>query len=125
MDVQTSRAKRDRPLFLDLLLIAAVMAFLMWGGLRLLGRTHVAWEDRNAERATRTEAIQQAAARGLAESKRVASERKREAASRQLDQIRQTRMQLEQQEARLRNKRCLHGILFAEIDGVLTNVGRC
>jgi hypothetical protein len=125
MDVQNSRPKQDRPIFLDLLLIAAVMAFLMWGGLRLLGRTHVAWDDRNTERATRTEAIQQAAARGRADYERAEADHRQAAALQQLEQIRRARAEMEQREARMRNRRCLHGILFAEIDGVLTNIGRC
>lgn len=122
MDVQQSRRPRDRPLFLDLLLIAAVMAFLMWGGLTLLGRTHAAWDARSTERATRAESIRLAAERGIAESKQVKADRNRALVEQRLQQIRDER---ERQEARIRKGRCVHGILFAEIDGALTNIGKC
>lgn len=63
MDRYRPKPKRDRPLFLDILIIGAAIAALMYGGLHLLGKTRNAWDARNAERQTRAESIQLAAHR--------------------------------------------------------------
>ncbi|WP_202843421.1 hypothetical protein [Luteimonas saliphila] len=46
MDVQTKRPPRDRPVFIDIMIIGAVIAALMFAGLKLLGETHLAWNER-------------------------------------------------------------------------------
>lgn len=117
MDVKHSRPRRDRPIFIDIVLIGAVMAALMYGGLRLLGKTHDAWDVRYGDAPAAHVDPDPVAEPDAAV--------RRDLARRQLEAIRAHRQQLEQAQAGMKNRRCVGGVIFAEVDGVLTNVGRC
>jgi hypothetical protein len=119
MDDRGARPKRDRPIFFDLLLIAAVMAFLMWGGLKLLARTHSAWDTRYGDRAEPPPAaLPPAATQAVKWS--------------EADEAEYARLKKEA-EQRLRafeaneqhTTRCIAGTLFKVDGNSYTNVGRC
>lgn len=119
MDIQGSRPKRDRPFFVDLLIIGAAIAALMYGGLRLLARTHTAWEHRYGEKPT------PAATSGWTIAQEAEYQRLRaEALERRLRYDSNQPATLPGP-VPMRNRRCIDGILFAEVDGAITNVGRC
>ncbi|MGJ4801772.1 hypothetical protein [Luteimonas sp. SDU82] len=122
MDVQgSSRPKRDRPIFVDILLIGAVMAALMYGGLRLLGSTHDAWAarygskpapapTRNAQATRPPPPTRTWTAADDAEYWRLKAEA--EARRRQYESMQ-------------RNTRCIDGTLFHVEGSSYTSAGRC
>lgn len=115
MDAQQQRPKPDRPIFIDIMLIGAAMAALLYSGARLLGETRIAWNAREAEKA------KDAAVRSAI----VAEAGHAEEARRQLERIQAERARIEAAQARWKNRRCVGNVLFAEVDGELRNVGRC
>lgn len=139
MDAPTIRPVRDRPVFVDLLVIAALLAGLMYGGLQLLGRTHVAWEARygdQVETATPSEIREGAAV--LASSSSAAPSRQSTSTQQaprrgwtaaddaELERLRaEAAARLRAYEARTRNTRCIDGTLFKVEGSTYTNIGRC
>lgn len=119
MDDRGARPKRDRPIFLDLLLTAAVMVFLMWGGLKLLARTHSAWDTRYGDRAepppsTLTEATTQNVE--WTEADEAEYVRLKKEAEQRLRAY---------EAAQNRNTRCIAGTLFEVNGNSYENIGRC
>lgn len=112
------RPTRERRGALEIFLIGAVVAGLFYGGLRLIGDTHVAFDARKAERQQRFQEAREAsmpkAATWGPDQEAEYSRLKAEA------EERRKRYEAEQQDTR-----CIGGTLF-KIDGnSYTNIGRC
>lgn len=119
MDVHNSRPKRDRPIFVDLLIIGLAIVALTYGGLRLLAKTHSAWQSRYGEPLTT------AAASGWTIEQEAEYQRLRaEMLERRLRHEATHPATLPDPEL-IKNSRCIDGVLFAEVQGAITNVGRC
>lgn len=120
MDVQHSRPKRDRPIFVDIMLIGAVMAALMYGGLRLLGKTHDAWDMRYGDAPT-PEAPAEAPTPAAKPGKPWTA----------ADDAEYYRLKAEAEARRRRyegssgNTRCIDGTLFRVEGNSYTSLGRC
>lgn len=119
MDERGARPERDRPIFFDLLLIAAVMVFLMWGGLKLLARTHTAWDTRYGDRAKPPPAGLPAAT-----PQTIGWTQADEAEYLRLKKEAEQRLRA-YEAAQNRNTRCIAGTLFEVNGNSYTNIGRC
>ncbi len=116
-------------MFVDLLVIGGVLIALMYGGLQLLGRTHLAWADRYgdspkpAHPATAARAPKPGS--GWTVEQEAEYQRLRaEALERRLKHEGAGAPPASEVES-LKGQRCIDGVLFAEVDGAITNVGRC
>lgn len=58
--LQKPQDRRERTGIVQIVLIAAVLLAALYGGLRLLGGTHAAWEQRQAERHAHAVAVRKA-----------------------------------------------------------------
>lgn len=120
MDDQHSRPKRDRPIFVDIMLIGAVMAALMYGGLRLLGKTHDAWDVRYGD-APAAAAVEPTPAPAPKPGKPWTA----------ADDAEYYRLKAEAEARRRRyegsagNTRCIDGTLFRVEGNSYTSLGRC
>lgn len=59
--LQKPQDRRERTGIVQIVLIAAVLLAALYGGLQLLGGTHAAWQQRQAERSEHAAAIRKAA----------------------------------------------------------------
>lgn len=112
--IQKPQDRRERTGIVQIVLIAAVLLAALYGGLRLLGATHAAWEQRNAERSSAAKAI------------RLASERAQESehARVQQAQLETVRQEREEYEEAIRNGRirCINGQLFQRLENGWANL---
>lgn len=112
--LQKPQERRERTGIVQIVLIAAVLLAALYGGLRLLGSTRVAWDARNAERKAHAEAI------------RTASERaqKAEHDRMQLERLTAIRAERRKQEDAMREGRlrCINGQLFQRLDNGWANL---
>lgn len=106
--------RRERTGIIQIVLIGAVLAAAVFGGLHLLGSTRKAWDARNDERFQRAETI------------RTAANAAREA---QLEAIRRSRadalQQLRLEEAKALQEgrlRCINGQIFRRLENGWENV---
>lgn len=128
MDEKASRRPGDRPLFVDLLVIGAVLVALMYGGLQLLGRTHLAWADRYGSSPKPTPAVAppRQGPGGNAWTVEQEAEYQRLRAEMLERRLKHEGLATPGSDAQpMRNQRCIDGVLFAEVDGAITNIGRC
>lgn len=116
MNERTARRRRDRPIFFDIIVIGLAIVALMYGGLRLLSRTHDAWDARYGEkRPTSRQAL-------------AATEPQRTQGWTAADDEEYFRLKAEAAERKKRheaNTRCINGTLFRIEGSSYTNIGRC
>lgn len=106
--------RRERTGIIQIVLIAAVLLAALYGGLRLLGGTHAAWQARKDERAAHATAIRKAAD----SAQRAEQLSFEEARERRLIQYEQE-LSDGLQSGRLK---CVHGVLFRRIPNGWENV---
>lgn len=121
MDRPTKPQRRERPLFLDIAIIGLSIAALMYGGLRLLSRTHDAWDARYGDqpRSQMPAPPAAAAAKPPISTWTAADEA-------ELQQLRkEARDRKRAYEAKAMKTRCINGTLFRIEGSSYTNIGRC
>ncbi|PPJ42727.1 MULTISPECIES: hypothetical protein [unclassified Pseudoxanthomonas] len=111
---QQRQERRERTGIVQIVLIAAVLLAALYGGLRLLGGTHAAWQARKDERTAHAAAIKQAA-NNVQRGEQLSYE---EARDRRLIEYEQE-LSEGLQSGRLK---CVHGVLFRRIPNGWENV---
>jgi hypothetical protein len=111
---QQRQERRERTGIVQIVLIATVLLAALYGGLRLLGGTHAAWQARKDERTAHAAAIKQAANN----AQRAEQHSFEEARERRLIEYEQE-LSEGLQSGRLK---CVHGVLFRRIPNGWENV---
>lgn len=111
---QQRRERRERTGIVQIVLIAAVLLAALYGGLRLLGVTHAAWQARKDERTAHAAAVREAASN----AQRAEQLSYEEARDRRLIEYEQE-LSEGLQSGRLK---CVHGVLFRRIPNGWENV---
>ena len=112
--LQKPQERRERTGVLQIILITAVLLAALYGGLRLLGATHAAWNDRQEKRSAYATAIREASER--------ANEKEHERV--QMARIEAVRREQREYDEAIRDGRlrCINGQLFRRLDNGWANI---
>lgn len=114
MERQRRPERRERTGIIQIVLIGAVLAAALFGGLHLLGSTRKAWDARRDERFQRAESIR-TSANAAREAQAEAMRRSR------VDALQRMKLQ-EAQELKEGRLRCINGQIFRRLENGWENV---
>lgn len=106
--------RRERTGIIQIMLIAAVLLAALYGGARLLGATHLAWEARQERRITEDPAARSAAQQDYSKAQAALAQK-------QLLLLAEARAQ-RAEDLRTGKLRCINGQLFRRLDNGWENL---